>query len=324
MTRNKSLIVFWILSLVISLMFLVIYVKDFPWSDPRFGLEIMIKGTAHKPFVYRVLMPSLIRIASIFHPPTPKIYASVLMYLFLVGFVFSFRFLADAFLHYKQNSMMISLASFSALVLLRLPYPYAHLYDFATLCLFTLGLALMVRHKWLAFLLIYLLGCLNKETTLLLTVAFTAYFYRRIPNRAFLTLLLAQIVIFVVIRIWITWQYRGNPGSTLEFNLSRHLAAMTLLPVFTVVYSFMGSLGLWAILRKWGPKPIFLKQTLLSTLPILVVLYFLFGSPFEFRVFYEVLPVAFLLVMPVLPPNKRCSRPGCARTPRAPRGEEMG
>ncbi len=69
MKRNKSLIVFWILSLVISLMFLVIYVKDFPWSDPRFGLEIMITGTAHKPFVYRVLMPSLIRIGSIFHPP---------------------------------------------------------------------------------------------------------------------------------------------------------------------------------------------------------------------------------------------------------------
>jgi len=291
--------VFWIPLIVISSMFFAVYIKDFPWNDPRFGLADMINGTAHKPFIYRVLVPSLIKIALSIYPLRAQFYASILMYIFLVGFGLSFRFLVETFREYDNNSITISLAVLPALFLLRLPYPYAQVYDLATLCLFTLGLALMARNKWPAFAIVYFLGCLNKETAILLSVVFIIYFHRRITGHFFLRLLLTQVVIYGVIRIWLMWQYRNNPGDTVEFNLSRHMIAMALLPVFTTVYSIFGALGFWIIFRKWESKPLFLRQTAVSVFPLLLVLYLLFGSPFEFRVFYEIFPVMFLLTMPV-------------------------
>jgi hypothetical protein len=48
----------------------------------------------------------------------------------------------------------------------------------------------------------------------------------------------------------------------------------------------------------WKRKPLVLRGILAGVLPPQVVLFLLFGYPFEWRVFYEILPVVVLLAGP--------------------------
>lgn len=294
--QYRNLILFSFLALFLSSLLFIIYIRDFPWTDPRFGLYRMIDGTAHKPFVYRRLMPFLIRIVISVISIRPRIAASALMFMFLIGFFFAIRYLASAFKGLEPYSETVSLSSFFVLALLRFPYPYEQLYDFSTLFLFTLCLALMIRARWSMYMLVYTVGCLNKETFILLVIAFVASYYNKIKNRAYLIILVLQVIVFVAIRAGIMWYYQGNPGGTLEFNLSRHIEAMSKLPGLTVGYLLASMVCLWFAAKNWKSKPKFLRRTISTVSPIFLLLYFLFGSPFEFRVFYELIPIWLLMV----------------------------
>jgi hypothetical protein len=48
----------------------------------------------------------------------------------------------------------------------------------------------------------------------------------------------------------------------------------------------------------WARKPLVLRGILIAVLPPMVVLFLLFGYPYEWRVFYELLPVVVLLAGP--------------------------
>ena len=55
-----------------------------------------------------------------------------------------------------------------------------YLYDFPQLLLFTLGLGFLYQRKWAWFYAVYVLACLNKETSVLLGVVFAVWMGRRI------------------------------------------------------------------------------------------------------------------------------------------------
>ena len=52
------------------------------------------------------------------------------------------------------------------------PITASYIYDFPTLALFTLGLTLLAQWKMVWFLLIFMFGCVNKETIVLLTLIY--------------------------------------------------------------------------------------------------------------------------------------------------------
>ena len=284
----------------------------------------MLNATAYRPFVYRALVPFVAnKINSSIPEETrntitrvtenntmlkpifsdrkwPIKYANeyyivlVLMYASLWGFVFSFKYFFRGL--FKTSERFID--AVSVLTILGLPclyWPYVYIYDFTTLFLFTFGLATMVRCKWIAYLFIFALACINKETTILLTCIYAIHFFKdqKLKVSTYIILLLIQIAMFVSIKIFIDTLFIRNPGDLVDFWLKRNITLL-LSPYPIVLYLQWLALGFFVI-YKWSEKPLFLKRGLLILIPLLGTTLF-WGWINELRDYYEAYPIVILLL----------------------------
>jgi hypothetical protein len=284
---------FWASACALTLGIVWWYLRSFNWEYPRLTLQGMLYGTAHRPFVGRALVPLVARVIIELLPVGGRETMSALVYLSLLGFVWALRYLAHAF--WPPSARLDGAVLFSLLGLAPLMFAHRLIYDFTTLFLFTLCLALMVRERWAAFLAIYVLSCVNRETTVLLSAVFLAGFYDRLPIRRLAALTATQGLIFLLIRGALAWQFRDNPGGSFEFNLLFQLLIHYHMPLETAAHVLLGAAALMLVAHGFRRKPLFLRRAFLVLAPSLMALYLLFGNPWEIRVFYELYPVGFLL-----------------------------
>ena len=289
----------------------------------------MIYGTAPKPWVYRTLLPSGVRVLSSllsddlkstlnqkiwerkafkklnrrwkWEKPLLSEYfiACLLMYLSLIGFFLAFRYLFVVV--YKAPHILLDATSLLALLALPVMFrKYSYLYDFPTLLFFTLGLALMVKKKWLMFSMVYVLACFNKETTILLTMLFCIYYLcfssTRLDKSIFTRLFLVQVILYLSVRLVLFYFFHDNPGRFVYPTFVKHNLLMSPYNIGTVVgFLFI----VLIILYKWKEKPLFLRCGLWMIVP-LFLLCLRYGFLDEFRDYYEVYPVVILLMAPTL------------------------
>jgi hypothetical protein len=229
-----------------------------------------------------------------------SVIALALLFLSLLGFVYALQYLLTAVFRAPHAfSDLVPLLAVLGMVPFFTAVPVfkpGYLYDFSTLSLFTLGLGLMVRAKWRAYLLVFVLGCLNKETAVLLTLVFAVHFHRnpRIDRARFAALLSLQIAVFAGVRLLVTWLFRENPGSLMEFHLDRHWAVIKRYPLLMIASALLWLLIAFLMFYKWKEKPSFLLHGTLIIIPLLI-LHLGWGWPYEWRVFYEVYPIVILL-----------------------------
>ena len=206
--ENK--IVYRTLIAIVSLYVLIVFVKLPPINGYKPAMfSEMVYGTAWKPFVYRTLLPTSVRIISEIIPEgvhksltemvesnlslslvleklkwesefiTEYLVAMVLMYLSLIGFVYVFRKLFDeVYSSQVWFKNLISIILLFAIPAMFQPNYSNYVYDFPALFLFTFGLLLLHQRKWNYFLILFLISCFNKETTILLTLFFAIHFYK--------------------------------------------------------------------------------------------------------------------------------------------------
>lgn len=316
---------FWFTSLIISGYVLIVFVKT-PGINgyDRAMFPEMIYGTAWKPFVYRTLLPSAVRIVNQIVPEdvhksltenaetsefsmlvlkklnwesefiSEYILAIIFMWLFLFGFLYAFRrLLTEIYLSPDWFTNFISLTALLALPTMFQYYSY--IYDFPTLFLFTLGLLLMIKHKWSYFLVLFFISCFNKETVILLTMIFAIHFYKneKVNYRLYFQLLAVQLIIFISVKILLYFLFLNNPGGLVEFHLldRNYLIfngySLTAFVVWLII--------ILAIFSKWKAKPEFLRDALWIAVPLVILTFFL-GYLDELRDYYEVFPIAFLLI----------------------------
>jgi len=265
------------------------------WNEPELGLIDLVNGAAPKPYIYRVLIPFTVRmLISIFPGVAVKLTASLIMFLALVGFVFSLRYLVKAF---WRISIPIDIAVLlSPFALAPLMIVANHIYDFGILFLFTLGLALLAHGRFKWFVVLFPFICLAKETAVLLTIFFAIFYVRRLNWRTYLSTLFFQGFIYVTIKVALTFTFRDNPGGNIAYHVSEWLLALSISPVLLI--SFYGVLGIVIailVVFYWKDKPLFLRYSVVVIVPILIFLHAIFGIPYELRVFYEVFPALYLL-----------------------------
>jgi hypothetical protein len=192
---------------------------------PRARLPDMVYGTAHRPFVYRTLIPTIVRISA---PSIPDdtlqesafvrstfalfdwemayareyVAALVLIFLGFFAFAWAVRDLITS-LYGKQvvYSYIVSIAAVFLLIAFWSRGYTNYIYDIATLTLTTFSLSLIVRQRWNTYLVVFLLACINKETAILLTLVFTVHYFARLERRRFAALFAAQIAIFGLIKV---------------------------------------------------------------------------------------------------------------------------
>ena len=306
-------------------------------AKPEFGGESffgdMVYGRAPKPFVTRVLVPWMIRAAGTVTPRTlrAKIEQSVrrslttdgkpewlyeypfeftmaknIILLFAIGFAFALWWLARLTLDVPAAAADV----IPVVVLFALPgfYGFAsHLYDFPTLCLFTLGLALIAaRRPWL-YAVVFVAAVLNKETALLLTLVWAiSESHRHKPKQLAIGIGL-QVATWGLIRGGLSLAFSGNPGNLLSLHLLRNIQMLAIpgnwfrfravtdwliLPAgFNVLY-VLGFVAALLALRKASR---FLKDAFWMAVPVFLLIW-LFANVDEMRDYYELLPVVALVL----------------------------
>jgi hypothetical protein len=312
---------------LVSVYVLIAFVKLPPINgDEQSMFSEMVYGTAWKPFVYRTLLPTSVRIISEIIPEsihktlkekvesnafmmlalekllweseyiTEYLIAMILMYISLLGFVYAFRKLFDeiyiAPLWFKNVMSVILLFSIPAMFQ---PNYSNYVYDFPALFLFTLGLLLLQQRKWSHFLVLFLIACFNKETIILLTMIFAIHFYndKEITKKFYYQLIATQLLVFGFIKILLFILFFDNPGGIVEFHLiDRNYLLFNGYSLITFVVLLILVLSIFS---NWHEKPKFLKDSLWIGIPLLI-LTLLFGFFDELRDYYEVFPVIFLLI----------------------------
>ena len=211
-----------------------------------------------------------------------------LWYLSLVGFGWVLVRFLSAFYWFPAPFVY----AFSLLGVAGLPALFTYhnyIYDPPQLFLFTLSLVLLARQQWPAYLVLLALTSLNKETSVLLILVYVLYYHDKLGRR-FWGLLLAQLGIFVAIKLGLTAIFAASPGNVVEFHLGHNLfpphsslAEFTALVLIIVV-----------IAHDWRNKPEFVRCGLAMLAPLLLLNFF-FGLLEEYRDYYEVYPVILVL-----------------------------
>jgi hypothetical protein len=282
----------------------------------------MVYGKASKPFVYRVLLPATVRVLSAPVPQTLRntisntiddnislnklfkklkwekdlaveyFFAMLIMFFSLWGFSFAVRYLFT--LIYNASSWFAD--SVSVLALLGLPTMFQYtsfIYDFPLLFLYTLGLIFLFKQDWKKFLIIFLIGCINKETTILLTLVFYISYKSGLKKELFNKLLIAQFAIFILVKGSLYFIFKNNPGTFIEFHLIDHNLRLLTGYDLTLAAAVLGFVLL--VFYKWNEKPNFLKTSLWMFIPLVVLTLFL-GYLDELRDYYEVYPIVIIFI----------------------------
>jgi hypothetical protein len=317
--RSLQRLIYWLFILIASGLILYFFIQVSGvnrYYKARLG--DMVYGTAYRPYVYRTLLPTVVSLFSPLIPsgvvelskqipgmgqmlsrldaaayPIEAFLVLLGLYLSLLGFILSLRYLMRA-LDYPEK--VIDWVSAAALPLVIPMFLAGYIYDFPMLFLLTLGLAMLLRRLWLAYLVVFLLAGLNKETSILLTLVFAFHYWRNLERGIFYRLLAAQLILFIAVKMGLAWIFRANPGSMFEYHLPDQIRAIQSMPGLAL---FLGLIlcGLGVLIaRRWLEQPLFLRHALLITIP-LGILYLFFSMPFELRVFYELYPVVLLMVV---------------------------
>ncbi len=328
MTSIAIKALYWILVLGVALIPFIYFLRTTRFgSNPKATIEMSLTGTAYRPFAYRVLVPMTANFLSpilqrraalrlgieaetivgerFFRAgmngrlyPREVWLILIIMYLSLAGFAITmWLFVKELGYSLQIRYIAPPFLMLGATIFFR----YGYLYDFTLMFLFSLSLLLMLRAQWLAYLAVFSLGTLNKETTIFLYLVFAVYFFRRMPRGRFILLSVMQLGIYALIQGTIRFVFRNNPGNTMEYHFydqiaySKELAAIH--PGLLIYWAAaMANIAI-LVVHNWDNKPEFLRAALWIA-PFFLALFFLLGYPTEVRDLVEVYPVVAILMFP--------------------------
>jgi hypothetical protein len=278
----------------------------------------MLDGTAFKPYVYRVLVPMLLRCVNLLSPHSIENFVNQelskyfpyfidhyhvdpdLAYLGVWSVVFYLiSLLIYCRLLYLGGYHIVGLPRAQAAItpllgLLMLPpfFRQGYIYDLPQLALFSACLYLMFRQKWGLYFLLFALLCLNKETSIIILFVYLATYVDKHASRSLFIVSLLHLFIYGTIRLLLEQVFQNNHGVSMQIHIIDQVK------VFLEIWNF-GALSqliaaLFIITYKWENKSVFLRRSLILAAP-LTLLFMVGGSPGEYRVFYEVVYVVTLL-----------------------------
>lgn len=292
-------------------------------DERQTGIAAQVDGTAYRPYVYRQLIPRLVRVlmaplprevwtrmaqkilnsgaVARFEYATACHYewwdaktlvpiglSAIITFLCLIGYQVAIR----ALLQHE----LVAPRAFFAVVPLALCYGLLFLnrggtlsYDYPQVFLFALGILLLAKDKLTLFYLVYILGMINKETSVLLAIVFAVVYRGRLDTLKYIAHLTALTVIFLIIKLTLQYVYAGNLGHPLYHHVCDHNIAFMLDPKSASEIISLTLLIIGLAVRNWRSKPLILRQASVVLWP-LFILTFLFGWIDEVRDLIEVFP----------------------------------
>jgi hypothetical protein len=285
--------------------------------EERVMLDRYLDETAHRPFIFRVLVPRSVRVLKAAIPDAlVKPIADRVMNPFLprsleepvdkVAHFYLAAILSLSVFGYALVGSTLYLKLFPAVrypevlavgfLLLLIPFTagtVAHVYDFTVLLLMAALLYAIAAQQHVLYLLLFTVSCFNKETTLFASVAYTCYFVDRMAWTTFIPMVLAQGLVFVLIYLGLHRYYAGNGGANLESWLAEQLTFLGRRS-FADYLSWLG--GVLLVAFRWPEKPLMMRRSMWMVVPN-VCLVVTSAYPGEVRNLYESLPLLSLFVL---------------------------
>jgi hypothetical protein len=292
-------------------------------SQIRVSLDAYIDGDVSRPFAYRVLIPSIMRGINSVTPasvaseldqlghriawsgpenkyPRDIVWLAVLQFASLIGYALVGASLYLTLFPGERSWSHWIVAP--ALLLFLVPVVYkglGHIYDFTVLFFMATLLWAMARERHGLYLLVFAASCLNKETTILMSVAYAAVFFQRMTLSRYAMMLAAQVMIWLAIYVPLRLAYKENPGSGVEVHLHEqfayyhsHLSSGFILAAFCVAVI----LFLVLLTFRWRQKPQFLRRASAMIAPHMALLFY-GAAPGEVRNLYEIVPLFSILIL---------------------------
>lgn len=300
-------------------------------SQERTWLDSYVDGEAWRPFAYRAFLPQILRGINAVTPtaaeapfnrlglriagygmtgweiksgpqnkyPRDIVWLAALQFASLIGYA-----LVGASLYRSLCRGQASRDWMIAPTLLLFLVPIickglGHIYDFTVVFFIVCLLRAMVSERHALYLFVFAVSCVNKETTIFMSVAYAAVFFRRIAFFRYAMMLAAQFAIFLVIYSLLRTAFAANPGIGLEVHLYEQIPYFEghLSSVFASVIFCVASVVLLIFLTfRWRTKPQFLRRAAVMILPVLAVV--LYGAaPGEVRNLYEIVPLLSMLIL---------------------------
>lgn len=310
---------------------MLIFVMSASFSNAaRMSSISMVDGTAYRPFVYRLVVPTLTKwIVALTPPFIENIFNDTLLRakIFWVGSRVDFNSIAQAYLQPQYLYMHVVLALvmtcflgayvlmqyrlaklllphhwagalFAPIVgLMMIPgfiYPKLMIYDPAVLFFATLGYYYMYQQKWTAYLICLFFATLNKETAIFLTFFYALYYWPRLPRKTYMRYLVFQLMIYVYTKAAINLYFMNNPGFTLEDHLSAQISVL-LHPRYALSEICLTLMTLFILTSRWSQKPAFAKYILFNVAGMFLA-YIFYGNSGEYRVFFDTFPLVTILI----------------------------
>lgn len=285
--KFNSILYIVLLTTIVFIIYMVLS-KDDHFSP----IESILSQTNERPSVYRVL-PALITYGLSFLTGLNLFACAILvMYFSLLGFFLVYSKLLNIFLSEYNYYLCMAI---SAIGILPFLFRNRYIYDFPILFIFTLAIYLMAHNKIGRFLVLFIFAALTKETSIVLVFLFAIHF-RKLQKQKYFFYLLLQLLIYGMIRFGVMYIFRNNPGSIVQYHLWDHVDAYIKNPLGGIILlACMIGIFFIGLTNKRDDHKILNEALLTVGCPILV-LYFIFGYPFEIRVFLEIFPVMALLV----------------------------
>ncbi len=301
----------------------------------KFGLDALhttrfldtVAAVVHRPFVYRALVPTLVRSLSTMIPhgatdplenalyqpeilPTHAtpwgiqyVWFALLAWGCFIGFAYCIRWLTRYF--YPAYSPHILDFGVPLAALFALPLFFRHfnfVYDPATILLFPLALVCLLQERYLLYVLILALCALNKETSVLLIPAFVVHARSRgMKTVPMIALAALQLAICLGIYKYISISMADRPGVPMEIQIFKYNLMLPIKQPYAFVWLLcVGSFFIYFASRDWKTKPPFLRHSLVFMLIPHTAMLIVVGCLDEIRIFYEVYAVTVLLMTPTL------------------------
>lgn len=219
----------------------------------RNNLQRMLDGTAHKPYVYRQLLPTIANSIEELMPPSIvlkvtevyqfgpfKYYTKannlvnqsasykfkwIIVYWAGFGFLFFSLFVMREILLYYDIS---ALASALAPCILCLSLPIiqtigGHVYDFSEIFFMSLAVLLTLRKRYFYLLPVAAIATFNKETFLLFILTLYPFLREDGSKIRAHTFFILQLGIALFVNVWIKTLFLNNQGGTVEFHVMENL-----------------------------------------------------------------------------------------------------
>lgn len=253
---------FFLFFMISSASFLGFYVKyHFREADPaqnlseqRYSLNLVLDGTASRPFIYRQLIPMIANQADRLTPQPiqDKLYATFtgrhdwlrelyptplgqdhnyfLRYsvVYLLSFASALLSTWAMFLLLRRQNfdLLVSLLAAFAVILL-LPYFMtvgSYYYDYPELAFMSLSVYLALRSQWRWLILLALFATWNKESYLFFVPCLYPLLRKQSSRQQALLITTATGLISAAVMFTLHALYAYNPGGTTEFHLGEQIA----------------------------------------------------------------------------------------------------